>query len=81
MLDIPVPRKKYLSKRRVGGGNDAQAKERKRTKKNECGRRETARMTDALEIIGKHLGMVKPFKREILVGLVDRGEESISSHG
>ena len=81
MLDIPVPRKIHVSKRRVGGGKDAQATERKRVKKNESGRRETAMMANALGIIGKHLEMVKPIKREILIGLVDRGEGFVSLCG
>ena len=63
------------------GGDDPQSKERKRAKKNESGRRETARMAAALETIGKHFGMQKATKREILVRLVDGGELHVSSCG
>jgi len=81
MLGIQIARKRYLSKRGVGGGNDPQTKERKRVKKNESGRRETARMAAALGEIGKHFWMEKPTKRDILVRLVDGGELHVSLRG
>jgi len=54
-------------------------KEKKRTKKNESGRRETATMANVTKIIAKHFGMVKATRLEILVRLVEEGERFVSS--
>lgn len=52
--------------------------ERRKNKKNENGRRETERMRSAVEIIGKHYGMKKATRSQILAVLVDKSKLSAS---
>jgi hypothetical protein len=77
MVGIPIPPKGYGPRERIdsrSGAAEEGGKERKRHRKNEYGRRETRRMTNALELIRRHLGIEGATKAETLAALVEEGE-------
>jgi hypothetical protein len=77
VLGIPIPPKKLAPRKRAAVCVDAHTKaERKKVNKNQSGKEETKRMSEAMKIIEKHLGMKRANRREILARLVEEGELS-----
>lgn len=74
ILGIPIPPKKLVPKRGAMIRGDPRSNaERKRTKKNESGRRETERTGAAMSAIAEHFGTEGASRREILARLVEEG--------
>ena len=75
MLGISVPPKAgRRATSRIKAMNMAERKERRRERKNICGRNETEQTRSALNTIAESLGIKHATRREILAALIEAGE-------